>query len=179
MLLVKPGHFEQQRKVRPAQSLPPLFRPRFVAVLRQEVPAIQFDRRFVRRQVTDVAGRFCGLVEALNVDPEFSARAQRNQAVTKRQAPRSGIRSVPEDPAGVVQRVAQVVRRRFRGQIWTEYIHDLLAMKAVLWRQCEQLYQGRRLLKPPLALRACLVRLRVKPFWRCVAYAEDLSDSSL
>jgi hypothetical protein len=28
-------------------------------------------------------------------------------------------------------------------------------------------------------LRACLVRVRVKPIWRSLAYAEDLSDSSL
>jgi hypothetical protein len=27
-------------------------------------------------------------------------------------------------------------------------------------------------------IRACLVRVRVKPIWRSLAYAEDLSDSS-
>jgi len=28
-------------------------------------------------------------------------------------------------------------------------------------------------------LRACLVRVRVKPFWRSLAYAEDLSEGSV
>jgi hypothetical protein len=31
----------------------------------------------------------------------------------------------------------------------------------------------------PLLLRACLVRVRVKPFWRSLAYAEDLSVIAL
>src|SRR5262249_31171675 len=139
----------EQREELEAQLALRLEGPLFVAVARQEPVPVEPDGFGIGRRVARPPGAVGRRPECIHVDPQAVDRegedlaGRPDQLLARRRLAQA---------ARVVQRLAQVRGGGPRPELRPERIHDLLAMQAVPWGECEQLHQGCRLALPPRLL---------------------------
>ena len=117
----------------------PVDRPVVVAVLRQQLAAVDRERGSVRRRRPGPARVGGGSLEAVDVD----VGGEEEHLVAK--LDRLRVERAPRDVHGLVE----IVRRSGRSAVAPEHVHHLLAVQPVAGSEREQLDQLARLLQPP------------------------------
>ncbi len=141
------GEFAQQYEVEAAQGFPPPDRPVFVAVFGQEFAAVEAEGGGVVGQGPSAPGRGDGGLEHGRVDPEPPLGLQGEGAIL------AADRAVgSEDPAGGVERAAQIIVGGGRVEFGPEGFHHLLALQALRGREGEEFDEAAGLAPPPTAI---------------------------
>ena len=138
--------------MRLAQRLPPAGRPRLVAVLGQQLAAVERGRRAEVRDRARLPGAGHRGVEGVDVDVHPAARAQHEHVVAQGQDGRAVGAGRLERPAGDVQGLVEVVRRRVAAAVGPQQLRGPLAVDPAVGRQREQLDQALGLPQAPGAL---------------------------
>ena len=123
------------------ELVPAAFDPVLVAVLGEELTAVQRQRRPVRGGRSCTAGIDGCPLELLDVDGDAGGEVQQLVA----ELDRIGAQRAPGD----VQSLVEVVRGRIRALLAPERVHRLLAVEAMLRGERQQLHQLARLPQSP------------------------------
>ena len=121
------------------ELLAPVLRPFVVAVLRQQLAAVEGERRSIRGSRPGAASGDRRVLQQIDVD----LRHEVEHAVLD--LDRGRVQRTPRD----VHRLVEVVRGGRRLAVLPEHVHRLLAMEAMARGEGEQLHQLARLLQPP------------------------------
>jgi hypothetical protein len=143
------GQRDEQPEVALAQDLAARRGPLLVAVLGQQLAAVERHRALAGRHGRLRAGLGRSLLEDVDVDLHAG---QGQQPVADAQAARALTAGRVERAAGGEQRLAQVVGRRGRVAIRPQHLGDLLAMHPAIGREREQLHEALGAPQPPRAL---------------------------
>jgi hypothetical protein len=152
---VKACEIDKQAEVPLPQRLSPQLRPLLETILRQELTAIESDRGPMALEARSALSFRRGELKLLDVNPEPVGRKHKHvmrQTEACRSVLSAGIECAPRDE----QRLSEVVRSRPPLPIRPERLDHSLSMKAMPWRQHEQLEQPARLTQPP----SCLIHAR-------------------
>ena len=122
---VQLGELEAQRAVQLGERGPPSLGPRLVAVLGQQLAAVNAERPLISRRVA-IGSRACrSSLEGINVN----LSPENDHAVQHHQCGRSVSASGVERAAGGIERLVQVVRGRVGGAVGPQQLGQALAVQ--------------------------------------------------
>jgi len=124
-------------------------RPVLVAVLGQQLTAVQAERRLKGRRVVGLARRRDRRLELLDVHPHVVLGAEHDAVVHHLQVAPPLTGSAVESPTGGVERLMEVVRRGGLVSTGPQGLGQLLAVPTMPGREREQLHDVLGLAQPP------------------------------
>src|SRR5215211_4548223 len=133
--LIGPSKPQPEGLVRFTKFPAAIFGPFLVAILWQQLPRVQLDRRSVGCRIFRVAGRGGSLLEGLHVYPQLILRAHHNLLSLETQVAGGRDRIGLQGPASSMDDATQVVGSRSPSEIRPEHIHNLFAVHPVPRRE--------------------------------------------
>ena len=145
---VQLGELEAQRGVQLGERGAPSVGPRLVAVLGQQLAAVNVERPLIGGRVAIGSRARRGSLEGIDIDLSL----ENNGAIDEHHCGRAvGARGI-ERAAGGIERLVQVVRGRVGVAVGPQQLGEPLAVHAAVGRQREDLDQRLGLAQPPRAI---------------------------